>query len=146
MSAAVPRHNNFFLLVMFTHTHTHVHLKFLQEFGSWVTPSSSSLFLLVPCVGIYCRWDSVRPDVLGHILGAEVGRSLVGWLPSWFRCSGLRWIQTFVPCWVTILLGKWNLELSEGQEDPTSPEAKFIQAFLSTLHYAQRNNQCCVFL
>lgn len=42
-------------------------------------------------------------------------------------CGGLK---TFVPCWVTILLGKWNLELSPGQEDPTSPEAKFIQPFL----------------
>lgn len=50
-----------------------------------------------------------------------------------FWCSGLRWAKSVVPCWVTILLGKWNLELSAAQEDPTSPEAKFIQAFLCGL-------------
>lgn len=59
-----------------------------------------------------------------------------------FWCGGLWWF--FVPCWVTILSGKWNLELSTGQEDPTSPEAKFIQAFLcarqmSCSIYAERN-------
>lgn len=61
-----------------------------------------------------------------------------------FGVAGCDGLKTFVPCWVTILSGKWNLELSTGQEDPTSPEAKFIQAFLcarqmSCSIYAERN-------
>lgn len=64
----------------------------------------------------------------------STNRFLVTSLPAFcqplFWCSGLWWSEVIVPCWVTILLGKWNLDLSTGQEDPTSPEAKFIQAFL----------------
>lgn len=35
----------------------------------------------------------------------------------------------FVACWVTILLGKWNLKLSTGQEDPTSPQSRVYSGF-----------------
>lgn len=40
-------------------------------------------------------------------------------------------LKLFVACWVTILLGKWNLKLSTGQRDPASPpQIQCIQAFL----------------
>lgn len=94
-----------------------------------------------------CDWlhDEIWLELKSKwVCGQEAASSPLFW------CSELWWSKTFVPCWVTILLGKWNLELSTGQEDPTSPEAKFIQAFLYAVQmscsiYAERNNPvyCC---
>lgn len=92
------------------------------------------------CVSSYCiknRFCSiVQPGQLvwrvlvpwGDVLTDTGGQGAAN--SSLFWRSGRRWSKSGGPCWVTILSGKWNLQLSGTQEDPTSPRAKFIQAFL----------------
>lgn len=103
--------------------------------GTWVFASQET-FPTWPLITPIARKSIWTTDCLRDDTSSELGinRFLVTRLPVFcqplFWCSGLWWSAMIVPCWVTILLGKWNLDLSTGQEDPTPPAAKFIQAFL----------------
>ena len=121
----------------YNHIYTLRHFMFSQEFSPCLSFHPIILFRLTLAGSFYdlwilahCKW--AVEQCLYHSCCAELPsltRLFLQWQSrqfghdeislelqsKWvcgplFWCSGLWWSKTFVSCWVTILLGKWNLE------------------------------------